>query len=818
MDTPGAAGSSSGPLDEAHPALAMVDAAGVIVGWNAGAHRFLGYPASEVLGQPAASLAVGPLPEAVLSQLSTQQGWSGNVVLRHRDGRRLESELQAFALSQHEGGDAQWFLVAAHADSARSCDGALMHWAFDQSPFALAIYDTEGRLLRANVRMAGLIRAPEEEIRGRRLTDFLEGPAYEAAQRYIDQVGATGEARTLESYARVPGEERPHAWRVDIAPLKDADGPVRGVNVAVADVTHQFLARERLALLDEASRHIGSSLDVGRTCQELADVAVPRFADAIGVDLFDVVFRGDEPEAGPFADRVVLRRAAQRQAAGISAGAVVEIGESHSYPEVSPPAQCLSTGRAALHHPADADVACWLATDPLRATWAKEHGLHSFLTVPVRARGSTLGVVHFSRCALSPELFIDDDLLIAEELVARAAVCIDNARRYTRERIIAVTLQRRLLPRGLPAQDALEVAYRYLPAKTGVSGDWFDVIPLPGARVALVVGDVVGHGLHAAATMGRLRTAVHNFCALDLVPDELLAHLDELVTHIDADAAAEDDGHSVTGATCLYAIYDPVSGSCTVARSGHLGPALVRPDGSVDFPEVPASVPLGLGGGEPFEVAELQVPEGSSLVLFTDGLLKDRTRDIGSGLDLLRETLAGHPERGPEEACRAVMDAVLPARPDDDVALLVARTRLLNPDCVAQWDVPSDPAAVAPVRARCLRQLEIWGLEETAFATELILSELVTNAIRYGIAPITVRLLYDRRLICEIADGSSTSPHLRRAAATDEGGRGLFLVAHLAERWGTRYLPRGKVIWAEQALHEGEKQPGEDLADIMLEQ
>ncbi|MYS16950.1 ATP-binding SpoIIE family protein phosphatase, partial [Streptomyces sp. SID4982] len=254
----------------------------------------------------------------------------------------------------------------------------------------------------------------------------------------------------------------------------------------------------------------------------------------------------------------------------------------------------------------------------------------------------------------------------------------------------------------------------------------------------------------------------------------------------------------VTGATCLYAVYDPASRRCTIARAGHLPPALVLPDGTVEFPDVPAGPPLGLGG-LPFETADLELPEGSRLVLYTDGLVEDRERDIDEGLDLLRDALRHAPGASPEETCRIVLDR-LPVRPADDVALIVAETRVLGADQVAQWEVPADPAAVSEVRAEVTRRLAEWGLEDLTFTTELILSELVTNAIRYGRGPIGVRLLRGRSLICEVSDGTTTSPHLRYAASTDEGGRGLFLVAQLSDRWGTRYTPTGKIIWAEQPL------------------
>ncbi|MFJ3669466.1 SpoIIE family protein phosphatase [Streptomyces sp. NPDC090106] len=549
-------------------------------------------------------------------------------------------------------------------------------------------------------------------------------------------------------------------------------------------------ARERLNMLYDAGVGIGTSLDVTRTAEELAELAVPRFADFVTVDLFDAVLGGGQPEAG--AD---LRRTAS---SGIRKDApLYAVGDRIRLVATSPQTRALRTGRAALETRL-AESPGWRAQDLERSAQVLEFGIHSLIAVPLRAGALVLGVVNFWR-SQKPEPFDADEVALAEELVTRAAVSIDNARRYTREHTMAVTLQRSLLPRSLPEQNALDIAYRYLPAQAGVGGDWFDVLPLSGARVALVVGDVVGHGLHAAATMGRLRTAVHNFSALDLPPEELLALLDESVSRIDQDEVRDGDSAPVTGATCLYAVYDPVARRCSVARAGHPPPAVIRPDGTVEFPEVPAGPPLGLGGLLPFEAADLELAEGSRLVLYTDGLVEDRERDIDVGLELLAAALARAGE-SPEDTCRVVLDSRLTARPSDDIALIVARTRALDAGQVAEWPVPSDPAAVGRVRAAVTRQLAAWGLEELEFTTELILSELVTNAIRYGGEPIRVRVLRDRSLICEVYDSSSTSPHLRYAAMTDEGGRGLFLVAQLAERWGTRYTPDGKVIWAEQPL------------------
>ncbi|MFF1324378.1 SpoIIE family protein phosphatase [Streptomyces chartreusis] len=589
----------------------------------------------------------------------------------------------------------------------------------------------------------------------------------------------------------------------------DRDGGPPGSVATLRDTTElrtltgrADVAQERLKLLYDAGLEIGTTLDVTRTSQELTDFAVPRFADFVSVDLADPVLRGEEPKEG----RADMRRVAFRGVRDDSP--LYPIGKLIHFAPGTPQAFGFGTGRSVLETDLPA-FAGWQEQDPANARRLVRYGFHAMLTVPLRARGVIMGMATFWR-ADRPDPFESEDVSLAEELVARAAVSIDNARRYTREHTLSVTLQRSLLPRALPGQSALDVAYRYLPAQAaqgGVGGDWFDVIPLPGARVALVVGDVVGHGLHAAATMGRLRTAVHNFSTLDLPPDELLGHLDELVSRIDQDEGeGEEEVAPITGATCLYAVYDPSTGLCALARAGHLEPALVHPDGRVEFLAVPGGAPLGLGGSLPFEATEVRLSEGSGLVLYTDGLVEDQGRDIDDGLERLRDALAATPPtqgRGPEETCKAVLETMLPERPRDDVALVVARTRLLPSDRTASWDVPDEASAVARVRAAAARTLEKWGLEEEAFTTELILSELVTNALRHATGPIRVRLIRDLTLICEVSDGSSTAPHLRSAATTDEGGRGLFLVAQFADRWGTRYTADGKVIWTEQPLPQG---------------
>ncbi|MFD8695466.1 SpoIIE family protein phosphatase [Kitasatospora purpeofusca] len=658
------------------------------------------------------------------------------------------------------------------------------------------IVGADARVLLANDEARRLLELPPE-VEGRPVAELGLNPG-------LAELLSSGRASTDEVHL---AEDRLLAVNNrPTAPFGGGPGSVatiRDTTELRALAGQAEVAQARLQLLYDAGLRVGTTLDIVRTAQELADVAVPRFADFATVELADAVLRGDEPPPGTgTAGGPEIRRTA---VSGIRDDwPLYPVGSLISFVPATAEGAALESGHAVLAadlHRAQA----WRARDPQNTDQVLAYGIHSLISVPLQARGLILGEVNFWRTGES-EPFGEEDVSFAEELVARAAITVDNARRYTREHRMAETLQRSLLPRGLPKQGALDVAYRYLPAQRGVGGDWFDVIPLPGFRVALVVGDVVGHGLHAAATMGRLRTAVLNFSALDLPPDELIARLDDLVSRLDQGEAAAGEGDdggeraTVTGATCMYAIYDPVSGHCTMARAGHPPPALVHTDGSVELVDLPTCPPLGVGG-LPFETTELQLAPGTALVLYTDGLIETPERDLDNGLAALRAALTGLRANGsPEETCRAVFDALVPPRPSDDIALLVASTRLFEPDQVATWDVPDDFAAVSRIRSECADQLTAWGLEDLTFTSELILSELITNAIRYGTQPIRVRLLRDTSLVCEVSDGSSTAPHLRYAATTDEGGRGLFLVAQMAERWGTRYTTRGKVIWSEQPL------------------
>ncbi|MFF3753098.1 SpoIIE family protein phosphatase [Streptomyces sp. NPDC002018] len=779
-------------------ATATVDAQGVVLAWSTAAEHLLGYAPVEIVGHPASELLRGALPASGRRSLSRKEPWSGRIPARHRDGGPVDVDLLASPLRSADG-TGQWLLATvAHPFPAPGAD--LAERSFAQAVLPMAIHDTDLRLLRANHEMCRIVGLTEDEMRGRRSGFLTENRTDAHVERPMRRALRTGEPETALTFRRAAGEHHERAWNVSLSPLTDQEGRVRAVAVTGLEISEEYRAREGLALLNEAGLRIGTTLDVTRTAQELASTPLPRFADFISVDLLDSVLHGDEPTPGPPTGDVRLRRVAHRSAHRPDAPeAAVALGDVDNYPEYSPPARCLSTGRAVLTGPWDTEYLKWMTRDPNRAANCPRYGVQSIVAAPLVARGNILGAALFCR-SVNPEAFTEEDLLLAEQLAARAAVCIDNARRYTRERGTAVTLQRSLLPRGEAPQSAVEVATRYRPADSqyGVGGDWFDVIPLSGSRVALVVGDVVGHGIHASATMGRLRTAVRTLADMDLPPDELFTHLDDVVVRLASEntGAVADDAN--VGASCLYAVYDPVSRHCCVSRAGHPPPVLAGPDGTVEVLQVPAGPPLGLGD-LPFESAEFDIPEGSLLVLYTDGLIESREHDAGSGIEVLCDILRT-PSPSLESVCDTVLQSLYSSTPVDDVALLVARTHTLDAGQVATWELPAEPALVADARERVTGQLASWGLEELTFSTELVVSELFTNAILHAGGPVRLRLIRDRTLICEVSDSSTTAPHMRRARVFDEGGRGLLLVAQLSERWGTRQIPTGKSIWAEQAL------------------
>ncbi|MFG2548898.1 SpoIIE family protein phosphatase [Streptomyces sp. NPDC048581] len=803
----------------AQPACtATVDERGIVTGWSEEAGRLLGYGPAEVVGHPAARLLAGDVGELAgdVGELARRvatgrRGWSGTAVLRHRDGRRLHQRLLAHRRASG-GAAAEWLVMARAAGGPSSTPGEDLpgggvfgEWVLRQLPCVVGVFDLDLRLVGANAVLEGALSLSEEEMSGWRLAELAPHPSSDRAEAGMRLVLEGGGVQHVADLIGPGGVGAEGAWPASLAPLKDAEGQVRGVCLVAPPTAGAYPARQRMLLQGQA--RIGTTEDAERTAQELAEVAVPAVADVAAVEVLDDFWYGGGAGAvvpPGSAGRVRLSRIAVRSALG-DAGVLVTVGESLRYPAVSPVTRCLAEGRAAAYGVAEPALARWADEDP-QAEWIRRAGMHSVMVVPLRAHGGALGVLLLGRHRRR-EPFDMDDVWLGEQLAGTAAEGIHRARHRGRAHTTTVTLQRSLLPQTLSDQQALDVATRYLPAggRAGVGGDWFDVIPLSGSRVALVVGDVVGHGIRASATMGRVRTAVRTLADVDMPPDELLTHLDDLVVHLSAEEAGPEEaaqGVAGIGTTCLYAVYDPISRRLTLARAGHPPPAVVAPDGTVRFIDVPPGPPLGLGG-LPFETVETELAEGSLIALYTDGLLEIRDHDIDDALDKMFATLA-RPASTPDTVCDRLLAAMLTHPPDDDIALLVARTRSLGADRVATWELTFDPTVVAEARRLATDQLATWQLEEAGFVTELVVSELVTNALRYGRGPVRLRLIHEgNTLICEVFDSSSTAPHLRRARIFDEGGRGLLLVAQLAQRWGTRHEAVGKTVWAEQFLTPG---------------
>jgi serine phosphatase RsbU (regulator of sigma subunit)/anti-sigma regulatory factor (Ser/Thr protein kinase) len=469
--------------------------------------------------------------------------------------------------------------------------------------------------------------------------------------------------------------------------------------------------------------------------------------------------------------------------------------------------EVLTLGQPRLITPAPEMPKMTFPDDP-KIMAAMELGITSALVLPLRARGVVLGLLVVAR-GRGREPFEPYDMGLAMELADRAGAALDNARLYVREREGALMLQRSLLPQVVPEPPGVSIAFRYVPGSSvaEVGGDWFDVIPLAGGRVAFVVGDVMGHGLNAAATMGRLRTAVRTLAGLDMAPDELLRRVNDLGDDM---AQSQEEGWM---ATAVYAVYDPSTHRCAIAQAGHLPPVLVEPLGrpadGADTPDgadrcearlldLPTGVPLGVGGVR-FETTELEIPEGSVLVLYTDGLVEARGQDIGTGLERLRSTMCRRLD-SLEDSCDELLAAMEPGREPDDVALLMARLGGLPAGSTASWTFPAEASAVRLARRRVRDTLLRWGLGALTDVTVLLVSELVTNSLRYAHGPIGVRMVRGSSLLVEVSDPLPDPPQERVADEDDEGGRGLQLVARSSRRWGTRHGALGKTVWFELAL------------------
>jgi len=709
--------------------------------------------------------------------------------VRRLDGTYGWTQARARATYDEHGEPLRMIGVGWESNESRTARDALSRALRHMSDGFLSV-DDEWRITFANLEAERLLGFSEEELFGRLLWDLP------AARRFPG----------LESGCRrAAAEDRPAGFDVQMSDsgqrfhLRLVPGP-DGRTLYFQDVTEKRrLAQEREAAERAAAER---AVRIAELTTELAKATTSR-------DVVDVVARRVLPPVG---------------AAGLLVQ-VIEGDRLHHVGAVGYPDEFLAgvdNRPRVMGDPAWGPIASgtplflssaqeFAARFPHLADLPERLGNEAWAFLPLTASDHTFGVcvVAFDR----PRLLTDEERALLTTISALVAQSLERARLYDAEHTRSRELQRSLLPQGLPQLPECTAAARYLPAGRGadVGGDWYDIIPLSGGRVALVVGDVMGHGLPEAATMGRLRTAVHTLADLELPPDEIMGHLNDIVVGMG----------ETSYATCLYALYDSTTRVCSLARAGHPPPALVHPDGTVYFPEPDADPPLG-AAEPPFETVELEVSEGSLLVLYTDGLVESAKREIDEGMAELARMLSTAHENGTavdlERLCDTLTAGLLPTeqRAADDAALLVARLHALPADRMASWPLPEDPKAAGQARRHVREQLSVWGLDDLATTTELLASELVGNVVRHARGPVRLRLLYGAELICEVYDGSQTMPRIRRATETDEGGRGLQLISALSGRWGARYTPTGKCIWAELPLPDGRDGQPADEAELML--
>ncbi|OEJ37539.1 PAS sensor protein [Streptomyces agglomeratus] len=677
----GAPSTPGGLLDLLSVAAVVLDAQGRIVLWSPQAEDLFGYSAEEALGRFAGRLLVQEQHLELVDGLFEQvmaggAGWAGVFPMRHRDG---STRLVEFRNMRLEDDRKDLYALGLATDQATlhslERDLALSTRLVSQSPIGLAVVDTDLRYVTVNPaleRINGLSAAEHVGRSVREALPFLDTESIEAAMREVLADGVPIVDR--ESVGRTPADpDEEKAWSVSFYRLEGSSGKVLGVATSVVDVTERrratieaSQARQRLALVADASIRIGTTLDLDETARELADVSVPELADVAAVDVLDSVLNGRSPvtaHSGPAVFRALAVASAYPSEAVRAADPPGEVARYEADRLVT---RCVNTGRPVrVSHVSGDDLLC-IARSPEAAGLLHAAGLHSYLAVPLIARGKVLGALDLKRTR-NQEPFSADDEVLAGELAARAAVCIDNARWYRQARNTALTLQRSLLPERPPHQPGLEIASRYQPAQLAdeVGGDWFDVIPLTGDKSALVVGDVMGSGISAAATMGQLRTATRTLAELDLAPDQVLHHLDRITDRM---------GQTIT--TCIYAVYDPHEGRCVLSNAGHMAPVLIRPGRAPELLDLPTGAPLGVGQVT-FHTTTLALNPGDSLVLYTDGLVETRDQAIDERLDALLAHLSA-PSGSLEETCDLLLHALRHPGDHDDVALLIARATAMS--------------------------------------------------------------------------------------------------------------------------------------------
>jgi GAF domain-containing protein/anti-sigma regulatory factor (Ser/Thr protein kinase) len=763
----------------------VVDGNGVVVQWSRQAEKLVGCTAEEVVGRPVAHLVT----QMAAAACGDAQG--GGTDLRVRPVPRQD-------------GTVEWAVFHAARGGATIADvqvTAAQAW-FGHAPVGLYVLDTDLRIASAGLAAQVMGGVPAERVLGRRLSEVyrLAGSGQiEAMLREVLDSGVPAPRQMVRMSLRdVPGHAC-WAW-VSAFRLQDAGGAVLGVAAVLADAGEIEKERARLPVISELRARVGRTFDVVATCQDVVDALVPRFADVAVLEVVDSVIRGEDPPLAPLGRGVPLRRAAFRYG-GEPQIQAYPLGDVRPLPFPGPYAQVLTDLQPRVLD-LERDMP-WLSADPARAEAIRASGARALLAVPLALRDAVFGLLSLYRTEPG-SYFGEIEVDLALGLATETALSIDRARLYTRERTIAAVVQRGLLPVHRCSQTGMETARAQVFGEAG-GGGWCDSFTVAGARTALVVGEISGQGIQAAAVMGAMRSVVRSLARLDLEPDELLARLNDTAIVLAAERAAlAPSGPShweKLTASCVYAIYDPLARTCTYARAEHRPPTIVARDGTaVELPDVPCGPLLGTSDGAPFTAATVELAPGSILAFYTPSILPAGPSGDPADQRALHRILAdtGRPL---QDLCDDVVYSLRGGPHPGDAVIALARTRVFPPGQTGTWQFGPDPEEAGMARAHVRRKLAAWEVDEqTAEATELIVSELVTNAIRYGSPPMWLRIIKDFNISCEVHDGSSAAPRLRHPGTLDEFGRGLYIVGRLVQAWGTRYTPDGKTVWTEQAL------------------
>ncbi|MGW7817810.1 SpoIIE family protein phosphatase [Streptomyces puniciscabiei] len=806
-DTPPGRGVGDAAAGRIPLAVVVVDRDGLVSHWSSGARRLFGVGREEAVGRSAADLlpVSGALPEDLHGDAmpDAYEEYDGL-------GPDLESSLggrTAYATA----GRARLVPHGQEPDSERL---DVLWWAYPlvgPGPSRLLVLAADATRLRdergyddetAERISPGFARhteLPASEELERRLPEILPNMGPGLSGRIVSQVLELGyPVLEFSQFDRVPVTpywgvpRRAGRQRAEAVVPQQRTTPV--VVPAGAGQELEYAAvRERLEFLNEVSSAIGSSLDLGETIREVTSAAVPRFADFAGTHLRAAVLAGEGfPDGPPDAQTVMFRVWVEHNDEPGRWDDTVPVGESFAFPEHTPFYKCMVTGEPVLIPRVTEELSERISGEFEKRDLRPLIGGRSLLIVPLKARNVVLGFMVLMRRPDRPG-FDDMDRTTGAELAARAGLVLDNARMYTYQENVADTLQDSMLPQVTPRMAGCDIATRYLPGtRLGrIGGDWFDTIKLPGSRTALVVGDVMGHGLNSAAMMGQLRTAVQTMATMETPPAQLLRNLDDLARRLGDNYLA----------TCLYAVYDPIRGELHLANAGHIPPVLVRAeDGSSELLDLPTGAPIGVGG-VPFESVRVKVSPGDRLVLCTDGLVEVRGSDIGEGLAALCES-AAHPAASMDAACDTIIRALnTRGGRKDDVALLMARLNGIPAEHVAEWRLQADPREVRRARRLVRERLIAWGLPQAVETAELLVSEVVTNAVRHAVSePVGLRLVRTDALLFEVTDDEPGLPEMLGAEPYDESGRGLRVVSRLAREWGASASGHRKTVWFEQAL------------------